>query len=204
MAQPRKRRAHGEDAIYWDETKGRWYGSVSLGFDSGGRRLRRKVSGKTRTEVKGKLRELHSDLDAGVQTSASYTVEHAVADWLKEGRDGRASSTVRRDERILRPVLASIGDIPLHALRTHDVRRALSELAGSRSSATVALMHNCLVRAIRHAESADHVRRNVAALVKPPPGQAGRPSRAMTQTRPRRCCARPGTMVTWARTSSCR
>jgi len=52
MAQPAKRRAHGEDAIYWDESKGRWYGSVSLGFDSGGKRLRRKVSGKTKTEVK--------------------------------------------------------------------------------------------------------------------------------------------------------
>jgi hypothetical protein len=58
MAQPTKRRGHGEDAIYWDESKGRWYGSVSLGFDSGGKRLRRKVSGKT--EVKDKLRELPS------------------------------------------------------------------------------------------------------------------------------------------------
>jgi hypothetical protein len=74
MAQPQQRRAYGEDAIYWDECKGRRYGSVSLGFDSGGRRLRRKVSGKTRTEVKRMLKELHSDLDAGVQTSASYTV----------------------------------------------------------------------------------------------------------------------------------
>jgi integrase len=180
MAQPAKRRGHGEDAIYWDESKGRWYGSVSLGFDSGGKRLRQKVSGKTKTEVKDKLRELHSDLDAGVQTSASYTVDQAVADWMREGRDGRSPSTLRRDERILRPVLATIGGIPLHALRTHDVRRAMSELAASRSSATVALAHNCLVRAIRHAESGDHVRRNVAALVKPPPGQAGRPSRAMT------------------------
>ena len=115
-----------------------------------------------------------------MQTSASYTVDQAVSDWMREGRDGRAASTLRRDERILRPVLALIGSIPLHALRTHDVRRALSELAASRSSATVALAHNCLVRAIRHAESGDHVRRNVAALVKPPPGQAGRPSRAMT------------------------
>ena len=24
MAQPTKRRGHGEDAIYWDESKGRW------------------------------------------------------------------------------------------------------------------------------------------------------------------------------------
>jgi integrase len=60
------------------------------------------------------------------------------------------------------------------------VRRALSELATSRSSATVALAHNCLVRAIRHAEAGDHVRRNVAILVKPPQGRGGRPSKAMT------------------------
>jgi integrase len=180
MAQPTKRRAHGEDAIYWDESKGRWYGSVSLGFAQDGQRLRRKVSGKTKTEVKDKLKELHSDLDAGVQTSASYTVDQAVADWMKEARDGRSPNTLRRDEQILRPVLTSIGSIPLHALRTHDVRRALSELATSRSSATVALAHNCLVRAIRHAEAGDHVRRNVAALVKPPQGKGGRPSKAMT------------------------
>lgn len=115
-----------------------------------------------------------------MQTSASYTVDQAVADWMREGRDGRSARTLRRDELILRPVLASIGGIPLHALRTHDVRRSLSELATSRSSATVALTLNCLVRAIRHAESGDHVRRNVAALVKPPPGKGGRPSRAMT------------------------
>ena len=109
MAQPTKRRGHGEDAIYWDESKGRWYGSVSLGFDSRGKRLRRKVSGKTKTQVKDKLKELHSDLDAGVQTSASYTVDKAVADWMREGRDGRSASTLRRYERILRPVLALIG-----------------------------------------------------------------------------------------------
>jgi Fe-S-cluster-containing dehydrogenase component len=56
--------------------------------------LRRKVSGKTKTEVKDKLRELHSDLDAGVQTSASYTVDQAVADWMREGRDGLSPSTL--------------------------------------------------------------------------------------------------------------
>ena len=129
------------------------------------------MSGKSKTDVKDKLKELHSDLEAGVRTSASYTVEQAVADWTKEGRDGRSASTLRRDTRLLRALLASIGGIPLHALRTHDIRRALSQLAASRSSATVALTHNLLVRAIRHAEAGDHVRRDVAALVKPPLGK---------------------------------
>ena len=56
----------------------------------------RKVSGKTKTEVKDKLRELHSDLDAGVRTSASYTVDQAVADWMMEGRDGRSAHAAAR------------------------------------------------------------------------------------------------------------
>jgi len=38
---------------------------VSLGFDSGGKRLPRKVSGKTKTEVKDKLKELTPSSAAG-------------------------------------------------------------------------------------------------------------------------------------------
>ena len=62
---------------------------VSLGFDADGKRVRKKVTGKTRTEVKNKLKALHSELDAGVGSAAGYTVEKAVADWLDEGLPGR-------------------------------------------------------------------------------------------------------------------
>jgi hypothetical protein len=40
---------------------------VSLGFEADGKRIRKKVSGKTRIEVKDKLKALHSELDAGVR-----------------------------------------------------------------------------------------------------------------------------------------
>ena len=46
------------------------------------------------------------------------------------------------------------------------------------SSAAVAMGHNALTRAIRHAEARDLVGRNVATLVETPKGQAGRPSKA--------------------------
>jgi hypothetical protein len=61
---------------------------VSLGYAADGKRIRKKVSGQTRTEVK--LKALHSELDAGVRTAAGYTVEMAVTDWLAEGLPGRA------------------------------------------------------------------------------------------------------------------
>jgi integrase len=46
-----KRRGYGEDGIYFDHR-----GVVSLGFSADGKRVRKKVSGKTRAEVKDKLR----------------------------------------------------------------------------------------------------------------------------------------------------
>jgi integrase len=48
------------------------------------------------------------------------------------------------------------------------------------SSAAVAMGHNALTRAIRHAEARDFVGRNVAVLVDTPKGQAGRPSKSLS------------------------
>ena len=96
-----KRRGYGEDGIYFDHRddcqdsahhktcSGRWRGVVSLGYAADGKQIRKKVSGQTRTEVKDKLKALHSELDAGVRTAAGYTVDMAVTDWLAEGLPGR-------------------------------------------------------------------------------------------------------------------
>jgi hypothetical protein len=51
-----KRRGHGEDSIYWDATKNRYVGAIDLGLSSAGTRIRKKVRGKTKTEVRDKLR----------------------------------------------------------------------------------------------------------------------------------------------------
>ena len=48
------------------------------------------------------------------------------------------------------------------------------------SSAAVAMGHNALTRAIRHAEARDLVGRNVALLAGTPKGQAGRPGKSLT------------------------
>jgi hypothetical protein len=50
-----RRRGHGEDAIYFDAAKNRYVGAISLGFGPDGKRLRRKVTGRTKAEVRDKL-----------------------------------------------------------------------------------------------------------------------------------------------------
>lgn len=65
-------------------------------------------------------------------------------------------------------------------LTAANVRVALRALAADHSTDTVSMARLSLERAIRHAEASGLVRRNVAALVDAPEGQAGRPSRSLT------------------------
>ena len=68
----------------------------------------------------------------------------------------------------------------MRKLSAADVRSALSALSGELSTRLLQIAHNCLERAIRHAEADDLVGRNVAALVRPPEGRQGRPSKALS------------------------
>jgi integrase len=177
---PAKRRSHGEDSIYFDPANNYWVAAVSLGYSPDGKRRRRKVSGRTKTEVREKLRGLREDISANVQAPAGYTVRQAIEDWLQDGLDGRSEATVTKYRYVLKPVTEKIGRAVLRELTANDVRRALAGLAKEQSSSTVAIAHNALTRAIRHAESRDKVRRNVSVLVDTPKGQTGRPSKAMS------------------------
>jgi integrase len=155
-------------------------GAVSLGFTPDGKRIRRKVSGRTKQEVRDKLRALHGELDAGIRSSTGYTVLLAVEDWLREGLDGRSERTRKLYTGLLEPVLEIIGAKPLRELTAGDVRSALAQLTSRYSTRSLQITRNSLERAIRHAEADDLVARNVAALVKPPRGRHGRPSKSFT------------------------
>jgi hypothetical protein len=70
----------GEDGIYFDHLadcqdklhhrscRGRWRAAVSVGYGLDGKRLRRKVSGATEQEVRDKLRQVHAELEDGVNS----------------------------------------------------------------------------------------------------------------------------------------
>ena len=127
-----KRRGHGEDAIYFDAAKNRYFGAVSLGFGPDGRRIRRKVTGTTKAEVK-----------------AGYTVGDALDDWLSEGVDGLSARTVLLYRGTMAKELrAQLGDIKLRKLTAGDVQAGLKRIASRLSTRSVQICHNVLVRAI--------------------------------------------------------
>jgi integrase len=174
------RRSRGEDAIYFAAAKNRYVGSVSLGYGPDGKRIRRKVFGKTKQEVRDRLKALHQELNSGVRSSSNYTVRRTVDDWLREGLDGTSERTRTLYEGLLEPLLEMIGARQLRDLTAGDVRSALGRLVARYSTRSLQITRNSLERAIRHAEGNDLVGRNVAALIKPPRGRTGRPSKSFT------------------------
>src|SRR5215469_16181561 len=84
IPRPKRRRERGDDGIHWDKVNKCYQGTISLGYDGAGKRLRRTVRGKTKAEVKDKLDKLHDEINAGIRTPATYTVRQCVADWLDD------------------------------------------------------------------------------------------------------------------------
>jgi integrase len=165
--------------MYFDRANNYWVVAVSLGYKAG-KRVRRKVTGRTKTEVKAKLRDLRRDLDSGVRSSATYTVSAALDDWLANGLSGRSDRTKELYRDTVEPLRELHSDVKLRELTAGDVQETLDALAGRLSTRSLQITRLCLERAIRHAEVRDLIGRNVAALVKASAGRAGRPSKSLT------------------------
>ncbi len=116
---------------------------------------RRKVSGRTKADIREKLQALHDELRKGVRMSATYTVRDAADEWLANGLTAVSAKTVLTNREVVAPLLSLIGAAKLRDLSASDVRKALGRLAENRSTRAVAMARAALVRAIRYAEVND-------------------------------------------------
>jgi integrase len=176
------RRERGEGGLHWDGTRRRWIATVTIGYDSRGKRITRKASGKTKTEAKTKLRELLRDQDDGTPTPPDgYTVADAVNYWLAYGLRGRDHATIANYTFLAKThILPALGKRKLRELSTEDVDKWLTAESRKCSTRTLRLLHSIFSRIIRYAQARDKVHRNVVLLCDVPTGKKGRPSKALT------------------------
>ena len=98
-------------------------GAISLGWRPDGSRIRRKVTGRTKTEVREKLKKLQAEADAGIEgiwaprelrhtfvsvMSVSGVAVEEIAR-LAGHASSRTTETIYRHE--LRPVIATGADV---------------------------------------------------------------------------------------------
>lgn len=176
-----KRRSRGDGGLFWSQERERYVAEVTVGFDSRGKRIRRKATGKTKTAAREKLREILRDLEDGQPVeSVSYTVTDAAMSWLTYGLSGRSRSTVDNYRfQVEGHIVPFLGRKKLHELSVEDVDKWLADRATVLSTRSVRLLHSLLSRVVKHAQARDKVRRNVVTLSEIPVGQGGRPSKSL-------------------------
>lgn len=170
-----QRRGHGEGSIFFEEARSRWVGTVDLGNDGTGKRRRAKGTGRTKTEVRDKLRALQHQAGAGLPVGDGSLTFGAYLDrWLAEVLPARAkvksSNTVDNYrwavERHLRPAL---GAERLRSLSPEDVEGLLRRLAeDGMARNSVMRVRSVAVMALKHAQRRDLVARNAAELAEMP------------------------------------
>lgn len=149
---------------------GRWCGALYV-TEADGRRIRRRVYGKTRKEAETKLVELRSKAETGVpMTPAHLTVEAYLNEWLRQIVAPRVRPNTLAAYRfhVDRYLVPDLGGRRLGKLTAREVRLYLDSLkqreAGVR---TIRYVHGTLRAALQDAMREELLEKNVAKLVRP-------------------------------------
>ena len=159
------RRGSGEDSIYRDGD--RWRGAVSVGYDASGSRVRKKVSGRTRAEVAGKLRKLHQQVDSGIVPDDRLTVTAFLDRWLTVNLPGTVAESTEDDyvDTVRLHLVPVLGRKRLAKLTVADLDKLWqAKRDAGYSPNSIRIMRTVLRRALGQAEREGIVPRNVARL----------------------------------------
>lgn len=166
------RRGNGEGAIYFNEQRGRWEGQLDLGRDESGRRIRRKVTGKTKSAVAERMREIrqsemHVRPDSGVRT-----LKDLLALWLETSASSRLGegSTLQGYRHHAETIAKLIGNTRLDKLGPEDVDRYfLRQAEAGYSRATLVRHRSILSQSVRWGVRRRYIGWDVVAVAEMPP-----------------------------------
>ena len=166
------------NSIYYDRSRDRWTGTITVGWKPDGRRTRSLFAAGPRPRSRTSSAPSMPNSPQASAPPANYTVEQCLKDWL-EALNTQAESTLTGYRIMVRHLAGLIGDVKLAELKVRDVDFALGKLAKRLSTRSVRLARMILTQAIRNAMVNDLVVRNVADLAAVPTGKPGRPSKSL-------------------------
>ena len=171
------RRDNGAGSAYFDASRNRWRGEVTVGRRPDGGRDVRKVSGASRAEVLTKLKAIRRQYEAGSLGTVAQerrTLGEFLERWLgAKAATVRPTSLVKYRERLEAHVVPHLGHLPLKDLTpAHPQTLYARLLAEGLHPRTVRHVHRSLSGALRDAVKWGEAGRNVAQLVTPPAAPA--------------------------------
>jgi integrase len=175
-------RGAGEGSILEpDVSKGRpsFTGMFDMGTSGQGKRLRKKVTGKTREEVADKLAALRKQAEEGLNLSVQITVAQWLAEFCDEQKRTSAltSQTLSKKRWACGHITKHLGTIRLAKLTDRNVTKAYEELAPLLARGSLIHIRSVFVEALNLAEARRLIPVNVARTVKIPTLKNTKPTR---------------------------
>jgi integrase len=172
------RRMNGDGGLY-QRADGRWFGSITLGYDGDGRRRRKTVSARTREDARRKLRDLQREVEAGrTVTTNEETVAQLLVRWDRDVLSTQVRPLARENYKSVADhhIVPTLGKKKVGKLTVADVQSLLAaKLAGGPdgkpkplSVSSVRRIRSVLAQALAECVVEGTLTRNVAALTKPP------------------------------------
>ena len=172
-------RQNGEGSVYRRASDGMWIGSVTLGWD-GDKRVRKTVSAKTATEVREKLRQVQTKIDAGLPVGDDkLTVNQLLDRWFNDVMRHQVASPALSNYQTIAKIhiRPTLGRKQVAKLKPAEIDALLSaKLDSGLSVSTVRRIRSVLAQALTQAQRWEMVGRNAASLSRPPraPRREGR------------------------------
>ncbi len=172
-----RRKLNGEGSIYQRASDGRWIGAVSLGYDEGGRSVRKTVSAKTAEGVRRKLREIQRQVDEGLPPPDDrMTIKQLLTRWEEDVLRHQVARSAYDNYKSLADhhIGPTLGRKRVSKLTPADVDALVSaKLDAGLSVSTVRRIRSILSQALDQAVRWGVVSRNVVTMTRGPKGSRG-------------------------------
>jgi integrase len=155
------RRPHGTGSVYRDDARGRWVGSIELGWTAKGTRRRRRFTGPTERAVRAKIRQALTEAEAAESAivGGKPTVKRWADVWLENTQETLRPTTWSANRTaVTQWIVPTIGHRRLDQLAPADIRafhRAMEAkpLAPSSQSRYHAALSGMLAAAVQEGYS---------------------------------------------------
>lgn len=177
-----KGRGNGEGSI-WQQESGRryWVAEVSLGYEDG-KRIRKRIYGKTRQEVATKLLAIQQQVSDGTLRPTNrdtLTVTAFMEEWLEQVQEQLRPRTMQSYRQLIRlHILPALGDLKLIEVKSFDISRFLTAKIreGKLSARSVQYLRAILHVAFNYAVDHDILDKNVVSKTKGPRVEQSEPT----------------------------
>jgi integrase len=132
----RKRRGRREGSVFQRESDGLWIASISLGYNSAGKRQRRTVSGATKTEALEKMRALVNSGAVPLGEIDKLPLGEYLDRWLDQVKEKLSPTTHHRyGQHVRLHIKPHVGHVLLRKLEPYHIERLYREMENAGDSA---------------------------------------------------------------------